>query len=404
MPELIPAPILDVRSGEQLAAQAIARVSGGHTVALIDRYIEILRELRALVAAGGLAPPVCPELVNANPSSPHTALLEAFAWLVEQIAYRINQVPDQNRIEFARLFRIELRAAEQATAALEFTVAPPPDTQVVIPAGTRVATAGGDIVFETTVEKIIPYGSADLTVEARRTVAGRTLLAPGVLVDLLDVPAFVTGVTNSQAVESGSDAETVAAALERARNYQRRAERLVNDRDIEDAIREDVLFGNGIVRVWPLVKDGDWETPQAGHTTMVAMTSAGAPLGDELKAAIRLKLREAVGAQFIYLKDPSFVNFNVSANVKLKAGLVTQNAVIADAERRLREFYSPADPGNFGRTISRSEVIAIIEDTDGVARIEPQPGGDILAAPADDVDIAPYEMPRLVGVTLNVVP
>lgn len=404
MAKLIPAPILDVRSGELLAAQAIARVSGGHTVALIDRYMEILRELRALVVAGGLAPPICPELVNANPSSPHTVPLEAFAWLVEQIAYRINQVPDQNRIEFARLFRIELREAERATALLEFTVAPPLNTQVVIPAGTRVATVDGEAVFETTAEKVIPYGSADLAVEARRMVEGRTLLTPGVLVDLLDIPAFVTGVTNPTAVESGSDAETVASALERARNYQRRSERIVNGRDLEDAIREDVLFGNGIVKVWPFVKDGDWETPQAGHTTVVVMTSAGAPLGDELKAAIRLKLGEMVGAQFVYLKDPTFVDFNVSANVKLRAGLVTQNAVMADAERRLRDFYSAADPGNFGRTISRSEVIAVIEGTDGVDRIEPQPGGAILAAPADDVDIAPYEMPRLVDVTLNAVP
>src|SRR5882672_3695365 len=117
----IPAPILDPRSEEQLAAQAIARVSGGWTTGLIDSRIKALQELRVLVAAGGLIP-ACPELTNANPSSPHTALLEAQGWVAGQQLYYFNQVPDLNRIEFARLFKIELKAATRATTILRFSV------------------------------------------------------------------------------------------------------------------------------------------------------------------------------------------------------------------------------------------------------------------------------------------
>lgn len=43
---LIPSPDLDLRDEERLAAEAIARVSGGLTVSRIDQQIEILRELR----------------------------------------------------------------------------------------------------------------------------------------------------------------------------------------------------------------------------------------------------------------------------------------------------------------------------------------------------------------------
>ena len=403
MAALIPAPLLDDRSGEQIAAQAIARVSSSPTIALIDRYIETLRAVRALVVAGQIAPPLCSELTNANPSSPHTVLIEAFSWLVEQIQFLINQVPDQNRIEFARLFKTELRKATKATTSLVFTVNPPPGVDVTIPPGSQVQTTDGEIIFETTEELIIPAGEVSGTAAAQRTVAGLTLLAPDTLTELADPLAWVGGVTNTEAVESGSDDETVESALERARNYQRRAERWVTAQDVKEGILEVVLQGNGIVKVWDFIKDGDWETPQAGHTTVVVMTRTGDVVSESVKAAIRTKLREMVGAIFTYLKDPSFVDFNVTANIKLKA-FQSELAVKADAERRLREFYAPSNDGNFGRSILRSEIIGVIEGTAGIDRIEPQPGGAILAAPVADVDIAPYEMPRLVTVTLTVVP
>ena len=60
---------------------------------------------------------------------------------------------------------------------------------------------------------------------------------------------------------------------------------------------------------------------------------------------------------------------------KLKlTGLATQSATLAAVESNLRAFYAVA-ASNFGRAILRSEIIAIIEGTTGVDRIEPQPDG-----------------------------
>lgn len=394
-------PVLDARDEMLLAAQAIARVSGGLTAERIEKNIAVQRELLALVAAGALSTPICPELTNANPSSPHVVLLEAFLWACGLMQYKINQVPAQNLIAFARLFRIELRDATAATTTLHFTVAPPPGSGATIPAGAEVATAEGDIVFRTDAELVIPVGSTGGEVSATRTATGATTLSPDTLTNLLDSVAWVTAVTNPEAVESGSDKESVTSALERARNYQRRAERLVSARDIEDAILEEVLGGNGIVRAFPLVKDGDFGQSQAGHTTVVVMTRAGEAVSSEIKRRIGGLLVQAVGSQFIYLKDPTFVGFNVTANIKL-TGLSTQSVTVAAVEKSLRAFYA-ASSGNFGRTILRSEIIALIEGTSGVDRIEPQGDGSILAAPSADVSLAPYELPRLETVTLNVV-
>jgi uncharacterized phage protein gp47/JayE len=401
MADLIPTPVLDDRDEEKIAAEMIARISGGLTLETIDSGIEVWRRLREMVVAGLLPVPACPELTNANPPSPHTVPLEAMAWLAGLQSYKLNQVPALVYIAFHQLFGIQMRQATPATTTLQFTSSAPAGVDVTIPAGTEVGTDGGDITFLTDADLLIAAGHLTGTVSATRTGAGATSLAQGTLTRLIDSIAFVSAVTNPAAVESGSDAETVASALARARNYQRRAERLVSAQDLKDAILEDVLFGNGIVKAFPVVKDGDWLNVSVGHTTVVVMTKTGGAVDDAKKKAINSLLYQAIGAPFIYVKDPTYVEFDVQADVRVSA-FTSQVAVRSAAEAKLRSFYAPSE-GNIGRSILRSEIIAVIEGTQGVSRIEPQPGGAILAAPLADVDLATYVLPKLVNVTINVV-
>src|SRR5436853_2751015 len=171
---LIPSPNLDIRNEEQLAAEAIARVSGGLSVDRIDSQIETLRRLRSMVANGTLAPAVCPELTNANPSSPHTVILEAQAWLEAFIARRINQLPLRDAIEVHRLFKQELRVAAPAATTLRFSAAPPNGVDVTIPAGTKAGTPDGGFVFSTLVDLTIPFGQATGDVAPACDVPGVT--------------------------------------------------------------------------------------------------------------------------------------------------------------------------------------------------------------------------------------
>lgn len=405
---LIPTPVLDDRNDEQLAAQLIAHVTGVLDVVRIDAQVRALVELKRLIEAGNLAPAICPELTNANPSSPHTALLEAYALGLSQQQYKINQLPVRDQIEFHRLFAIELRAATNATTTLRFTS--DGQNEATIPEGTEVSTADGTIVFTTDEELVIPADPENMTgeVTATCTIAGVQLLSPNTLTEMQDVIAFVTAVANPVAVDSGATAETVEQALTRARNYQRRGERLVSARDLEDAILEDILLGAAIVKAFPFVMAGDFSAlnhVKAGHTTVVAMTPAGGALTDAVKAIITDAMQQAIGAQFIYVIDPQYVAFTVEANVKLE-GLVSQATVLAAIEKRLRDFYAPKK-GNFGRKILRSEIIAIIEGTPGVDRIQSDADGPIVQSPAADLSVAPYQLPKLNpapgGVSLHVV-
>jgi hypothetical protein len=68
----------------------------------------------------------------------------------------------------------------------------------------------------------------------------------------------------------------------------------------------------------------------------------------------------------------------------------------------LRNFYAPTS-GNFGRSILRSDIITLIESTEGVERIVSDSEGPILTSPVEDLALAPYELPNLQVVTLNVV-
>jgi len=401
---LVP-PDLDIRDEEQLAAESIGRVSGSLTVERIDSQILSLRKLRSLVESGTLNAPICPELVNANPSSPHTVLLETFGWLMAQQSRRINQLPERDQIEFHRLFGIELREPTVATTTLQFTVTAIEDTDVVIPDQTQVSTPDGQFTFETDQEIIIPWPETTASVGATRRIAGRVLLAPNVLTEMADPIAFVESVTNPQPVDSGTDAESVDEALARARNYQRRAERLVSARDLEDAILEDVLLGAGIVKAFPLIMAGDFTDlnhPRAGHTTVVVMTDTGNAVSEEVKARIVDSMQQAIGSQFLYIIDPLFVEFSIQASIKIE-GITPQTAIKAGVEKALRDFYS-TKRGNFGRPILRSEIIAIIEGTPGVDRIASDVNGPIVGNPAADVVLRPYELPKLNTVTLNVVP
>jgi hypothetical protein len=400
---LIPSPDLDVRTEERLAAEAIARTSGGLTVERIDSQIEMLQELRALVAGGTLQTPVCPELTNANVSSPHTVLLETMGWLMAFIARRINLLPLKVQIEFARLFQVELREATAAVTILTFTAAAPPGTPVTVPAGTEVSTADDSLTLTTDEDLVILADQTTGTVSATRTIAGYTLLSPAKLTKLTDAITYVTGVTNATSVDSGTDAETIDQALARAVSYQRRAERLVTAHDLEDAVLQDIIGGPGLVKAFPFVRSGDFETQHAGETTLIVGTPTGLPLTDAQKESLRTLLQEAVGNQFIYVLDPQYVEFSVTASIKVLSSLTPQATITAAIERNLRAFYAPA-AGNFGRRIARSEMIATIQGTEGVARIATDGGGDLILTPAADVVLAPYELPKLNSVVITVVP
>ncbi|GAA2391015.1 putative baseplate assembly protein [Streptomyces glaucosporus] len=133
-----------------------------------------------------------PEWTDHNVSDPGVTLIETFAYLVDQLLYRLNRVPDKHYTAFLDLLGIRLFPPTAAVADVDFWLsAPQPDT-VALPAGTEVTTAGGEtdeaVVFTTTDElRIVPSELARL-VTAPRT--GEQTDRTGTLAEGRDIPCF----------------------------------------------------------------------------------------------------------------------------------------------------------------------------------------------------------------------
>lgn len=102
----------------------------------------------------------CPEWTDHNVSDPGVTLIELFAWMTDQIIYRLNRVPDRNFVRFLDLLGVRLFPATPARTGLTFWLAGPIDQTVTIPQGTRASTAVSEldepITFTTVRELAMP--------------------------------------------------------------------------------------------------------------------------------------------------------------------------------------------------------------------------------------------------------
>ncbi|MFP8908183.1 putative baseplate assembly protein [Streptomyces atacamensis] len=142
-----------------------------------------------------------PEWTDHNVSDPGVTLIETFAYLVDQLLYRLNRVPDKNYTAFLDLLGIRLFPPAAAAAEVDFHLsAPQPDT-VVLPTGTEVTAApaapgetgetgetGDAVVFATTDElRILPSELTRLVTAPRN---GEQTDRTGALAEGRDVLCF----------------------------------------------------------------------------------------------------------------------------------------------------------------------------------------------------------------------
>ncbi|ARI52156.1 putative baseplate assembly protein [Streptomyces sp. S8] len=94
-----------------------------------------------------------PEWTDHNVSDPGVTLIETFAYMVDQLLYRLNRVPDKNYAAFLDLLGVTLFPPTVARAEVDFWLSAPQPETVHLVAGTEVATARGEteepVVFTT---------------------------------------------------------------------------------------------------------------------------------------------------------------------------------------------------------------------------------------------------------------
>jgi predicted phage baseplate assembly protein len=98
-------------------------------------------------------PLYCPEWTDHNVSDPGVTLIELFAWMVDILLFRVNQVPTRHYIELLNLLGIQLEPPQAATVPITFYLSAPQDQVIKVPRGTATATSragGGEAVVFTT--------------------------------------------------------------------------------------------------------------------------------------------------------------------------------------------------------------------------------------------------------------
>lgn len=94
-----------------------------------------------------LIPATTPDYRNPRPGDPGRTLIDLFAWMGDKLLYRVNLLPERQRLLFLRLLDMPLKPAIAATGLLQLGHAAPADrAAAVVPARTLVP---GPLPFET---------------------------------------------------------------------------------------------------------------------------------------------------------------------------------------------------------------------------------------------------------------
>jgi predicted phage baseplate assembly protein len=105
----------------------------------------------------------CPEWTDHNVSDPGVTLIETFAFMTEQLCYRLNRVPDRLYVKFLELLGVRMMPPTPARVPVTFWLSTPARSPLVLRAGTKVATTrteGDEAVVFTTLADLAVVPSA----------------------------------------------------------------------------------------------------------------------------------------------------------------------------------------------------------------------------------------------------
>ncbi len=85
-------------------------------------------------------PRYCPEWTNHNVSDPGVTLIELFAYMVDQLLYQVNRVPEKNYRAFLDMIGVRMAPPNPARAEVTFRLSGPQPNPLVIARGTEIAT------------------------------------------------------------------------------------------------------------------------------------------------------------------------------------------------------------------------------------------------------------------------
>jgi predicted phage baseplate assembly protein len=252
----------------------------------------------------------------------------------------------------------------------------------------------GEVKFGDGQDGQAPAQGVEIRARYLRTAAAAGQVAAGAIDRIEDAGFENVRVSNPEASEGGADAETLEAAIGRARLLREAPLRAVTADDLE-AIALDTP-GAGIARASarPNLYPGLACVKALGVMTVIVVPDSEAPrpmpsAGLLAYVARRLERRRIIGTRIV-VTGPDYVEVAVYSRVILLRG-ADREAVRLRVVETLTSFFDPLG-WPFGRDVYRSEVLQAIDGVEGVDfveklelaanRCEPSCGNICLAATA----------------------
>ncbi|NTX67263.1 putative baseplate assembly protein [Myxococcus sp. CA051A] len=141
-----------------------------------------------------------PEWTHARQGDPGRTLLELFAWLADTVLYRVNLIPDRQRLAFLRLLGIQLRPAVASTSVVGVRF----DSQTLQPSVVLrpYSEVRGPVPFETRTELPVLHLTAEAYYKRPLTQAERQ-----------EMSLLLTGLSRVYGLSSAQAAYYVTTAL-----------------------------------------------------------------------------------------------------------------------------------------------------------------------------------------------
>ncbi len=127
----------------------------------------------------------CPEWSDHNVSDPGVTLIETFAFMVDQLFYRLNRVPDLHYVKFLEMIGVRQFPPVAARGYVTFWLSAPTPSTVQVPRNTEVATVRTDaeeaVVFR--VDEPLPIVPCELLLMRSQTAARAEAAGASAMVD-----------------------------------------------------------------------------------------------------------------------------------------------------------------------------------------------------------------------------
>jgi len=239
------------------------------------------------------------------------------------------------------------KPATAAIGTVRFSRTETSGTAYAIAAGTRVATADGSLIYQTTEDGTLLAGSLFVDIPVVCTAPGSAgNVTTGVITVMLDTVAGIETVTNITAMTDGTDAESDAMLRYRTRIPTSAAKATLI------AMERALAAVTGVVDVL-ITEDTD-------HHTVTCYVLGGTDA--DLNAAIAATRPCGIIAS---LARPASVPVAVTTTV-LKSTTITSDAVTANVRAALAAYFAGV---SISKDVSYSDIIRVIANVTGVENV-----------------------------------